>query len=98
MHPHCKQKLPLLPPHFDTRRSPPLRYSPAGVLPRQFSVGPDGSLLPEPVSALYWQDPELKISLGTSGIAALVPPLWVPVRYRRGGEQTGGICGWEECK
>mmetsp|Transcript_18657 Transcript_18657/g.56334 ORF Transcript_18657/g.56334 Transcript_18657/m.56334 type:complete len:269 (+) Transcript_18657:1-807(+) len=73
----------------------PLQYTlRTGVLPRRLNVAPDGTELPFPVSTLCWEEPELKLSLGSTGIAALVPPLWVPVRYSWRSCGRSGIWDW----
>lgn len=64
---------------------------------RPGTVESDGTVLnalggaPPGRACLIWDTPELKVSLGDSALARLIPPLWVPVVSVRGGSNCAPV-------
>jgi len=59
---------------------PPLAYTlRTGVSAHRSSVGLDGAPLASECSQLRWDEPELRLSLGETGLAGMLPKLWLPV-------------------
>ena len=62
---------------------PPLEYTlRTGVSAQRLARGEpglDGAPLPVDRSSLVWDEPELKLSLGETGLRGLLPKLWLPV-------------------
>lgn len=55
-----------------------------GVKPRRSTVGLDGALLAAPHSTLCFEEPELRLSLGDSGLRGMLPKMWVPIQSATG--------------
>lgn len=55
-----------------------------GVKPRRSTVGLDGALLPAPHSTLCFEEPELRLSLGETGLRGMLPKMWVPIQSATG--------------
>lgn len=55
-----------------------------GVKPRHSAVGLDGALLAAPHSTLCFEEPELKLSLGETGLRGMLPKMWVPIQSATG--------------
>lgn len=58
---------------------PPLAYTlRTGVSCRRSALGLDGvTRLPSECSSLCWEEPELRLSLGETGLAGMLPKLWL---------------------
>lgn len=58
---------------------PPLAYTlRTGVSCRRSALGLDGvTRLPNECSSLCWEEPELRLSLGETGLAGMLPKLWL---------------------
>mmetsp|Transcript_17766 Transcript_17766/g.42231 ORF Transcript_17766/g.42231 Transcript_17766/m.42231 type:complete len:302 (-) Transcript_17766:91-996(-) len=60
---------------------PPLAYTlRTGVSPHHSALGFDGiTPLASECSSLCWEEPELRLSLGETGLVGMLPKLWLPV-------------------
>ena len=65
---------------------PPLAYTlRTGVSAQRATLGfgVDGERLGAERSSLCWEEPELRLSLGETGLAGMLPKLWLPVAGAR---------------
>jgi len=63
----------------------PLEYKlRTGVAIQRAANALDGSPLPTDADVLCWEDPEVRLSLGETGLAGMLPKVWVPVMSTTG--------------